>query len=116
MEEFNIGTEPKVLSRDLERVSQLLSINCYLAILASVFSCVLITTALLLPGAIPVDARIFILIMGLAVVIGMIVLIIARKSPALLVIFSSVTFWAAGVMLGVAVILIVHVVVTMPKA
>lgn len=107
--------QPKVLSRDLDRISQLLSINCYLAILASVFSCVLVTTAVLLPGAIPVDARVFILIMALAVVIGMIVLIIARKSPALLVIFSSVTFWAAGVMLGVATILIIHVVVSMPQ-
>lgn len=106
---------PDVRNKDLERISGILSINCYLSVFLCIFSSVLVVIALILPGAIPPEKKAFILLIGIAVVLGIIVLTCARKDPSILTIFTTLSAFLAGTLLGIGVILLAPVLLNSVK-
>ena len=92
---------PPVRNKDLERISGILSLNCYMTIFLCLFSSILVVTALILPGVIPVEKKAFILLVGVAVLLASIVLICARRDPSILAIFTTLCAFLGGTLLGV---------------
>jgi hypothetical protein len=92
---------PPVRNKDLERISGILSLNCYMTIFLCIFSSILVITALILPGVIPVEKKAFILLVGVAVLLAGIVLICARRDPSILAIFTTLCAFLGGTLLGV---------------
>ena len=97
---------PDVKQRDLERISGIISINCYISIFLCIFSAVLITTTVALPGVIPPEKKAFIFLVGISVILGICVLVCARRDPSILITFMTLTTFLAGTLLGVGVILL----------
>lgn len=92
---------PPVRNKDLERISGILSLNCYMTIFLCIFSSVLVVLALILPGVIPVEKKAFILLVAIAVVLSGVVLICARKDPSILAIFTTLCAFLGGTLLGI---------------
>lgn len=107
----------KVRNQDLERISSMISINCWSVVGLCLFSSLVMGVTILLPGAVPIEKQIFVGIACLAVLCPIIVLACAKRNPAALTLFTWIAATGAGILIGVgAMILVPHVVQPITQA
>lgn len=102
----------KVRNQDLERISAMISINCWSVIGLCLFASMVLGVTVLLPGAVPVEKQIFVGLACLAILCPIIGLGCAKRNPAALTLFTWIAATGAGILIGIgAMILAPHVVI-----
>lgn len=91
------------LLSESQRVSRIVSLNCYVGILLCVFACVVLGAAFIPPHALAPETKLFFGTVVAVAVIGLfVVLILARHDVSSLLLFTTLAVFLAGFILGVA--------------